>query len=380
MTSIWEKDTYFAPQDIIIAGSGFTGLWSAFYLKKSNPGLKITVIDSGWIPSGASTRNAGIACFGSLSEVVSDAAIMGTDKMLWLVEMRYKGLERIRKYFKKSEIDFEMCGGYELYNYSDKISTEQLIHNIEYINSLFKPIIGEKNTYRQTDKKIKPFGFGNTRHLVKNNFEGCLHPGKLLKALLKSVQGMGVQVLNHTEIKSYELIGDSVHVDTDHSFTFQAKQFLICTNAFTKSLVNEIDIVPARGQVLITTPIDNLPFRGTFHSEEGFYYFRNVGNRVLLGGARNKFMEEETTFTFGTSESIQHALESYLDEVVLPSFKGQYSIDGRWSGIMAMGGEKMPIMKKLEDRIYCAVRMSGMGVALAPVLAKQVTDMMTEEL
>ena len=91
-------------------------------------------------------------------------------------------------------------------------------------------------------------------------------------------------------------------------------------------------------------------------------------------------MEEETTFTFGTTDSIQNALESYLDEVVLPSYKGQYSIEGRWSGIMAMGGEKMPILKKLEDRIYCAVRMSGMGVALAPVLAKQVTDMMIDEL
>lgn len=380
MTSIWEKDTYFAPQDVIIAGSGFTGLWSAFYLKRSKPELSITVIDSGWIPAGASTRNAGIACFGSLSEVVSDAGIMGTDKMLWLVEKRYKGLERIRKYFKKSEIDFDMCGGYELYNYSDKVSSEQLNENIEYINSLFKPITGSKNTYRLSDKKIKTFGFGDTRHLVKNNLEGCLHPGKLLLALLRSVQAMGVKVLNSTEIKSYELIGDTVHVDTDHSFSFQAKQLLICTNAFTKSIVPDIDIVPARGQVLITTPIDNLPFQGTFHSDEGFYYFRNVGKRVLLGGARNKFMQEETTYTFGTSETIQNALESYLNEVVLPSFKGQYTVEGRWSGIMAMGGEKMPIMKKLQDRIYCAVRMSGMGVALAPVLAKEVTDMMIEEL
>lgn len=144
MISIWEKETFFAPQDIIIVGSGFVGLWSAFYLKKKNPKLKIIIVDSGFIPTGASTRNAGFACFGSLSEVVHDAQTMSTDKMLQLVEMRYKGLQRIQKYFGDKSIDFELCGGYELYNPSDKISSEQLQENIEYINSIFKPITQKK--------------------------------------------------------------------------------------------------------------------------------------------------------------------------------------------------------------------------------------------
>ena len=99
MISIWEKETFFAPQDIIIVGSGFVGLWSAFYLKKKHPELKITIIDRGIIPAGASTRNAGFACFGSLSELIYDIKTMGVDKTLSLVEMRYKGLERIQKHF-----------------------------------------------------------------------------------------------------------------------------------------------------------------------------------------------------------------------------------------------------------------------------------------
>ncbi|MFL5809244.1 MAG: FAD-dependent oxidoreductase, partial [Flavisolibacter sp.] len=61
MVSIWEKETFYAPQDVVIAGSGFVGLWSAFFLKKKKPKLKITVVDRGLIPTGASTRNAGFA-------------------------------------------------------------------------------------------------------------------------------------------------------------------------------------------------------------------------------------------------------------------------------------------------------------------------------
>src|SRR4051794_35420051 len=106
--SIWEKETFFSPQDIIIVGSGFVGLWSAFYLKKKHSRLKITVVEKSLIPTGASSRNAGFASFGSLGELVRDAGTLGTDKMLQLVAMRFKGLERIQKFFG-DKIDFELC-------------------------------------------------------------------------------------------------------------------------------------------------------------------------------------------------------------------------------------------------------------------------------
>ena len=95
---------------------------------------------------------------------------------------------------------------------------------------------------------------------------------------------------------------------------------MICTNAFAKNLLPDADIVPARGQVLLTSPIQNLPFNGTFHSDEGFYYFRNLDNRVLLGGARNKAMDEEQTMDMNTSEFIQSELENYLTECCASEF------------------------------------------------------------
>lgn len=376
MISIWEKETFYAPQDVVIVGSGFVGLWSAFQLKKKNPKLKITVVDRGVIPTGASTRNAGFACFGSLSEVVYDAQTMGTDKMLHLVEMRYRGLERIQKYFDDDVIDFELCGGYELYDHSDKVSSEQVQKNIDYINSLFKPVIGKKKTYKLVDENINSFRFGNTRHLVRNSLEGYLHSGKLICALLSKVQGMGVQIFTQTEIKAFESRGNSIVLQTSHPFKLTTSQLLICTNAFAKELLPDEDVVPARGQVLLTSPIKNLPWKGTFHSDEGFYYFRNLGKRILLGGARNKAFNEERTTDMNTSEFIQSQLETYLDEVVIPDFKGQYTIENRWAGIMAMGSEKLPIVKEVQPNIFCCIRMSGMGVALAPIVSQQVAEML----
>lgn len=375
MVSIWEAETFFAPQDVVIIGSGFVGLWSAFHLKQKHPKAKITILERGVIPTGASTRNAGFACFGSLSELIHDAQTMGTEKMLDVAEMRYKGLEAIQTYFKKKEIDFELCGGYELYD-SVQVTTETLHQNMDYINSLIKPITDLKNTFKLADGSISKYRFGQTKHLVKNKLEGYLHSGKLVQALLQKVQAMGVQVLSGIETTGFEEVNGKIKVNTAQPFQFSTNQLLLCTNAFAKELAPELDIVPARGQVLLTSTIKHLPWKGAFHSEEGYYYFRNLGDRVLLGGARHKDFESERTHEMVTSGTIQEHLQQYLDEVVLPAHKGQYTIERRWSGIMAMGGEKTPIVKELKPNVFCAVRMNGMGVALAPVVGEKIARMM----
>lgn len=372
--SIWELETFFAEQDVIIVGSGFVGLWSAYYLKKKAPGLRVSIVEAGLIPTGASTRNAGFACFGSLSELVWDAQTMGTEKMLELVEMRFNGLQRILSSFKKKEIDFSWCGGYELYD-PGQLGKKRLIENAAYLNSLVKSITGQKKTYRLVDEKIKSFGFGKTNHLVENQLEGYLHSGKLLQALLHKVQGMGVQVWTSLPVTGFREVNNGIELDTAGGALAAAK-VLLCTNAFTKELVPELDITPGRGQVLLTTPLSKLPFEGTFHADEGFYYFRNLGSRVLLGGARHKAINDETTTEMETTTFIQQQLETYLSEVILPQYKGQFQIEHRWAGIMAFGKEKSPIVQQLKPNMYCAVRMSGMGVALAPEVGWRVAKMM----
>ena len=374
MISVWEKETFFAPQDIIIAGSGFVGLWSAFYLKKRNPKLKITILDKGLIPTGASTRNAGFACFGSLTELLADEQSMGTDQMLQLVEMRFKGLEKIRKTFRQKDIGIEMCGGYEFFTRDQDYLTNDLEQQIDYLNVLLKPIV-ENKTYKIADSHINEFGFGNIHHLIRNNLEGYLHSGKLITNLLQHVQSQGVQVLNNIEIKSFEKNKDHFDIETDRGIRFSGSQLLICINGFAKKLLPELDVVPARGQVLLTSPIDKLPWKGTFHYKEGFYYFRNLGQRILLGGARNLALQDEKTFSLETSDIIQTELERFLKEVIIP--KKKYNIELRWGGTMGVGHEKMPIHKEISPGLFCCVRMSGMGVALAPLLGEKTAKMMT---
>ncbi|MBS1598667.1 MAG: FAD-binding oxidoreductase [Bacteroidetes bacterium] len=372
--SVWEKESFYAPKDIVIIGSGFVGLWSAYFLKKKNPKLSISIIDRGIIPTGASTRNAGFACFGSVTELIADTMSIGEEKMLDIVEMRYKGLKKIRKIFNEKKIGYEKHGGYELISESQNMDFNILRSNIDWLNQKLKKITHRPKTFQLSDEKIHQFGFLGANHLIENKLEAQLHSGKLCQALLQLVVSMGVTVINNIEIKNFEKINNKIELHTNLDFNLSATQLLICTNAFAKQLLPSMDVEPARGQVLVTSPIEKLKFKGTFHFDEGFYYFRNLGNRVLLGGARNKAFEQEHTYELNTSDKIQSELETFLQQIILPG--ESYTIDHRWSGIMGVGSEKKPILEEIDKNIFCAVRMGGMGVALAPEIGKKVAKRM----
>ena len=69
--SYWERTAFIDHADVIVIGSGLVGLSAALHLKKQQPNLKVLVLERGFLPSGASTKNAGFACFGTVSEQIS---------------------------------------------------------------------------------------------------------------------------------------------------------------------------------------------------------------------------------------------------------------------------------------------------------------------
>jgi len=365
--SIWETETFYRKRDITIIGSGFTGLWTAIAIKEKHPETSVLIIERNSIPTGASTRNAGFACFGSLTEIISDSEKMGWKKTLDLVKMRFEGLQKIQNYFSKDEIDFNLCGGYEILN------NESALEKLSEVNEKLAPITKTENTFRITNEKIKEFGLGKSEFLVENLCEGSLHSGKLLTKLLEKCHELKVEFLCGTEVETVSETENSVEIKINDNLILKSEKIIFCNNAFSSKFLESEEIIPARGQIILTEPIENLQLKGTFHYDEGFYYFRNLGNRVLLGGARNQDFETEKTTDFETTYFLQNHLEKFLKEVILPN--QYFKIEMRWSGIMAMGSEKTPIVKQLSEREFCAVRLSGMGVALAPKIGEIVCGM-----
>jgi glycine/D-amino acid oxidase-like deaminating enzyme len=175
------------------------------------------------------------------------------------------------------------------------------------------------------------------------------------------------------DVQTVERNNDYYRVRTSLNQVFTTTNLVYCTNAFTRQILPAINITPARGQVFVTTPIKGLQLKGTFHYDEGFYYFRNVGDRVLLGGARNRSFETERTTELAITPTIQNELIRFLTEHILP---GQnFTISHQWSGIMGFTDNKEPVIEIVNENAYAVVACNGMGVALTPVIAEDVAAM-----
>jgi gamma-glutamylputrescine oxidase len=370
--SIWEQESFLAPRDIVIIGGGLVGLWSAWYLKQANPHRSILLLEKGLLPSGASTRNAGFACFGSPGEILRDMQLRGHHEAMQLVEMRFQGLELLQQHFPPSVLQYEPCGGYECFH--DGPAYEEVRQAMDDINLSLKEITGYAPVFSTADKDMAAQGLRGFDHLLWNPLEAALHSGKLMHALTQKVQGTGLTLLSGTSVTGWEETSGEVLVHTNQSFSISCQQLLICTNGFARELLPMADVVPARGQILLTAPIPGLSLRGTFHYDEGFYYFRHLGDRILLGGARNEAISEETTPERNVSEPVQQALETFLHRHLLPS--PDIPVTHRWAGIMGMGGERQPLIEQVRERVFCAVRLSGVGVAISPLVGKKIAGLM----
>jgi glycine/D-amino acid oxidase-like deaminating enzyme len=366
--SYWEIKNWFTDVDYTIVGSGIVGLHAALRLREKFPESKILVVEKGPLPQGASTKNAGFACFGSLSEIIDDLRNHTEEEVISLIQRRLEGLQLLRRRLGDEVIDYKPYGGYELFLKNDSAAYNDCLAKMPFVNEVLRPLF-------KTDvfaKEVDRFDFkGIHEYLIFNPFEAQIDTGNMMQALLREAALNNILILNSQAVTAFHERQDDVQVNLN-GFVFTTKKLLFATNGFAGTITNGA-VKPARAQVLITEPIPNLDIKGTFHMDRGYYYFRNINNRILFGGARNLDFEGETTTDFGNTEIIQNKLEQMLREIILPNT--DFRVDHRWSGIMGMGTHKNPIVQQLSDHVYCGVRLGGMGVAIGSKVGAELAEL-----
>ncbi len=376
--SYWEKESFFKNIDVAIIGSGIVGLSAAIRLKELSPKLNVMILERGSLPIGASTRNAGFACFGSMTELLDDLKDQSEDVVFSLVEKRWKGLLKLRKRVGDANLKYQELGGFELFRKEDDLDFQECADQIDVFNKKLNSIIGQKEVYKIADKNIPNFGFDKIDHLILNQAEGQIHTGEMMKSLLEIAQAKGVKFLNGILIKKLNDVENGVELETANGWNLKFKKVLVATNGFSKTLINQGAIIPARNQVLITKPLQNNSIQGTFHYDKGYFYFRNIDGRILLGGGRNLAKEQEETLEFGTTEFIQNALIDLLKNVILPNQK--FEIESTWSGILGVGNTKKPIVQNISKNVSVAVRLGGMGVAIGSLVGEEGAELIFKKI
>ena len=359
--SFWEDALFQQTYDLVIVGAGLTGLSTAYFAKKKNPDSKILILERGIFPIGASTRNAGFACIGSIGEHLADLEINSEEKLKNRIKARYEGLQLLISTLDEENIEFDLCGGWEIFTDAHDFEKAQL--NVIRFNEMMQELIGEKEVYQIGEFEGYPAIF--------NRVEGSLHPGKMIKRLIDLNIRVGNEIRWQSEVKSVEL--DEGLVESISGHKLSADYVVLATNAFTSNFSSFVEIKPGRGYVFITKPIANFKWNGTFHFNKGYIYFRNLGpDRLLIGGGRNVSHDAETTEKFGINENIKSFLIDFVNSVLkLPE---GWEIEREWSGIMGFTESKSPSLEKVGDKTWQVAGLSGMGVALGMALGKKAAE------
>lgn len=359
--SWWEIRELHTDYDLIVIGAGLTGLFTSLFYKRTYPEKKVIILERGFYPDGASTRNAGFACFGSAGELLDDLGKEPEAEVLQRLEARYRGLLKLRWEMGDHLLGYEQPGGYELF--ADQYTFEKVAAGLEQINEWMYRISGHENVYSVSSFQ----GYD----AIFCNLEGRINSGSFIRSLIDKTEETGVKIRWNSTVEHIE----TNRVDLHNGVQLFSKKILLATNGFTSELLPESGIKPARGYVFVTRPIDKLNWKGIFHYDCGYYYFRDLpGNRLLLGGARNLDLITEETTSREINRNIRSHLISFANETLkLPV---GWQIEFEWTGTMGFGTTKTPVCKKVNDYLYVAAGLSGMGVAIGTDLAERAVELL----
>jgi glycine/D-amino acid oxidase-like deaminating enzyme len=366
--SYWEQ-TELVHADMIIVGAGITGLSIAASLLERSPSLNIKVLERSVIPYGASTRNAGFACFGSPTECLSDLYKTGEDAARNLVFQRWMGIQITRKRLKDEAIGYLPSGGFELV--ADNM---ECIEALPMLNDLVSDFI--PGYFSLVNNKKPELGLIAEGDLIAIKDEGQVNSGMLMGALRKYVTELGAEIINGANVTSINRANEYHEVlINEHArpvMGFKSKSVVLATNAFVPELVPSINIQPGRGQVIMVEAPSHQLFKGNLHLEEGYYYLRNLGNYLLFGGGRNLDFSGERTKNMGINNEIHAALLAYLPRLFGERYRPK--IIQSWSGIMGFTTTKHPLMQEVEKNLWVVAGLSGMGIALAGYLGEEFAE------
>ena len=207
--SYWERTTYFEGQDLLIVGAGIVGLSTAIAVKKKYPHWKIVIVERGYLPSGASTKNAGFACFGSPSELFEDLKTIPENQVWETFNARYSGLKTLFELVDPLKIEYNACGSYDLLRTNDEDIDPDFI---TYLNNESQKITKKEKTYLIENDPNGKFGFRGIKTAYFNSVEGSINTGKLIEQLHQKAIQAGISILFGMECQKYEASKDGVSI------------------------------------------------------------------------------------------------------------------------------------------------------------------------
>jgi gamma-glutamylputrescine oxidase len=322
--------------DVAVVGGGITGCSCALALAEA--GKKVRLFEAREIAGGASGRNGGFALRGGAAPYPVLADSIGDDATAWLWQWTEAELQELAVLAGDA---LRVTGSLRLA--ADEEERDEL--RDEYDGLVDAGFAAE---WRE---ELPPPLAGRYPAALFHPPDGVLQPARLVRGLARRAAEAGVEIHEHTRLAA-----------VDES---RADVVVVATDGYPSGLLGELEglIVPTRGQVIATEPIEEMLFEIPHYGRHGFdYWHQRPDGRIVAGGFRDVSLDTEFTAEEVTTTVVQSALERFVEEHVGRPLR----IDHRWAGIFGMVFDFLPVVGRGPDdeRLWIAGGYSGHGNVL----------------
>ncbi|MCQ4083400.1 FAD-binding oxidoreductase [Streptomyces sp. RB6PN25] len=364
-----------AAADVCIVGGGFTGLWTAYYLKKSVPFLRITVLEQKFCGYGASGRNGGWL-YNGIAGRDAYAKRHGLDAAVRLQQAMNETVDEVVRVTDEEGIDADVHkGGVLEVAYSPaQLARLKAFHEAEVA-------FGEKERVllgaAEAAERIRVAG---TVGATWTPHGARIHPVKLVQGLARAVEALGVVVHESTPVTEIR----PKHAVTPYG-TVRAPYVLRCTEGFTAALRGQRRVwLPMNSSMIATEPLpqavwETIGWEGleTLGDMAHAYMYaqRTADGRIALGGRGVPYRFGSRTDNDGRTQ--QWTVEALREILVrfFPATAG-VAIDHAWSGVLGVPRDWCAtVTLDRSTGLGWAGGYVGSGVATANLAARTLRDL-----
>lgn len=365
--------------DVAIIGAGYTGLWTAYYLKQHQPDLNIAVFEAVTVGFGASGRNGGW-CMG---------LAWGIDGMLARPQQRQQGIDLLKamhdtvdevgRVSQAENIDCHYAKGGTLNVATVPFRVQQLKAHVAELHALGFT----EDDYRwlpETEARERlncapNLGASYTRHCA------AIHPARLVRGLGDTVRKLGVTIFEQCPVLDLE----PGRVRTPHGMV-KADVVLRATEGYSDTLPSQRRaLLPVYSMMVATEPLPTavwdqigLRYRETFGDGRRLVIYgqRTLDNRFAFGGRAGYYFGSAMKPVIDPAEPLLDQVEANL-RGLFPVLKG-YSVTHRWGGLMGTSTTWRPSVSFDRERgIGMAGGYVGEGVAASNLAGRVLADLVT---
>lgn len=370
--------------DVCVVGGGFTGLWTAYLIKRAEPSLEVTVIEREWAGSGASGRCNGYAT--SLLDLSLHHLVErhGPDRAGPVRGAVARSVTEIGEFCAEHGVD----AGYEQNGFATVAVNEGQLHRIERDLRAAERIGAEDDyTFLEGAAAQEVIGSPAIRGILKDAGGAMLNPHRLARGLVRVVRRLGVRVFEYSP--ATEVVPGRVSTSCG---TVTAPHIVVATNAHQWSMPQFRNrIVPIWSYAMVSEPMT--PDRLSEVSWPRRELFKDMRNFLTMGrlvpgqgGADERVLwaGRLAPYFYANSMSPRHMRNERVFRELRDAWRRffpQWStvrFTHRYGGCEAVGTHLLPYVGSLGTGIHYAYGFSGHGVAPSHTAAKALRDFVLE--